>query len=45
MQSSPVHKVKALERLDLQLNNQVNCTITAQSVAPPTKKAINDNAK
>jgi site-specific recombinase XerD len=24
---APAHKVKALETLDLQLNNQVNCTI------------------
>ena len=39
MQSSPAHKVKALERLDLQLNNQVYYTITTQSVAPPIKKA------
>ncbi len=28
---APAHKVKALEMLDLQLNNQVYCTITAQS--------------
>ena len=42
---APAHKVKALETLDLQLNNQVYCTITAQSGAEPTKKALNNNAK
>jgi hypothetical protein len=42
---APAHKVKALEMLDLQLNSQVNCTITAQSGGEPTKKALNDNAK
>jgi integrase len=42
---APAHKVKALELLDLQLNNQVYCTITAQSGGEPTKKALNYNAK
>jgi len=42
---APAHKVKALEMLDLQLNKQTNCTITAQSEVKPTKKALNDNAK
>ena len=41
---APAHKVKALEMLDLQLNNQAYCTITAQSGGEPTKKALNDNA-
>jgi hypothetical protein len=42
---APAHKVKALEILDLQLNNQVNCTITAQSGVEPRKKALNNEAK
>ncbi len=42
---APAHKVKALEMLDLQFNNQVNFTITSQLGAEPRKKALNDNAK
>ena len=42
---APAHKEKAMEMLDLQLNNQVNCTITSQSGSKTTKKALNDNAK
>ena len=42
---APAHKVKALEMLDLQLNQQVYCTITAQLGAETTKKALNNEAK
>ena len=42
---TPAHKVKSLEMLDIHLNNQVNCTITAQSGGEPTKKALNNDAK
>ncbi len=42
---APAHKVKALELLDSQLNNQVYCTITAQVGGEPTKKALNEDAK
>ena len=42
---APAHKVKALELLDLQLNNQVYCTITAQVGGESTKKALNNDAK
>ena len=42
---APAHKVKALETLDLQLNNQAYYTITTQSGVETTKKAPNDNAK
>ncbi len=42
---APAHKVKALEMLDLQLNNQVYFTITSQLGGEPTKKALNNEAK
>ena len=35
---APSHKTKALERLDLQLNNQ------ASTQSEPIKQALNDNA-
>jgi len=36
---APAHKVKALELLDIQLNNQTYFTITSQSGPEPIKKA------
>jgi hypothetical protein len=42
---APAHKVKALEMLDAQLNNEVYFTITSQSGGETTKKALNNNAK
>jgi hypothetical protein len=42
---APAHKVKALELLDFQLNNEAYFTITSQSGPESIKKALNDEAK
>ncbi len=42
---APSHKVNAVKVLDNTLNDNINCTITAQSAVAPNKKALNETAK